>query len=109
MDDRNLDQLLSAHFAQTTQPQNLSQLQRSVWQGISARERPSLITRLLDSIAWGSELRAGPAFAAMVIGISVGYATLDMPTASQDYARTEGLGFNIFSATSTHPLLKANL
>lgn len=109
MDDRNIDQLLTAHFEQTVQPQNLTQLQRSVWQGIAARERPTLITRMLDSLAWGSELRAGPAFAAMVIGIGVGYATLDMPTSSQNYAREEGLGFNIFSSTSTHPLLKASL
>jgi hypothetical protein len=109
MNEQNLDQLLHEHFAQAVHPQHFQHLQRSVWQGIAARERPPMFAWLLNGWNWSQELRAGPAFAAMVIGISLGYATLDMPTASRDYARSEWLGFNMFSSTAYHPLLKANL
>ena len=109
MNERNVDHLLHEHFAQAVHPQSFQQLQRSVWQGIAARERPPVFAWLLDGWNRSQELRAGPAFAAMVIGISLGYATLDMPNTSRNYARAEGLGFSMFSSTAYHPLLKANL
>lgn len=107
MNEEHIDPLLREHFARPVNPQNLPQLQRDVWQGIHARTRPSIIPRLLDGL-WDRDLRFGPAFAALVVGIVMGYGTLDMPAPGTEYAAAEGLGFNLFSSTS-YPLLKVKL
>lgn len=107
MNEQRIDQLLREHFAHPVNNQNLPQLRSSVWQGINARTRPPVIQRLLDGL-WDRDLRVGPAFAALVVGIVMGYGTLDMPATGTNYAAAEGLGFNLFSSTS-YPLLKAKL
>lgn len=107
MNDQRIDQLLREHFAHPVNTQNLPNLQRSVWQGINARSRPPVYQWFLDRM-WDRELRFGPAFAALVVGIVMGYGTLDMPISSTDYAASEGLGFNLFSSNS-YPLMKAKL
>jgi hypothetical protein len=108
MNDDRIDDLLKAHFAQPARHQPLPQLQRAVWQGIAARERASWAARLFEGV-FPKELRFGPAFAAMVVGITLGYATLDVPVTSNEYAAAEGLGFNLFSSMSSHPLQKVKL
>ncbi len=108
MDDRNLDQLLLSHFAQPVPMQRLPQLQRNVWQGVAARERPSFIVRFVGEL-FNSELRFGPAFAAMVVGIFFGYTTLEAPVAPVEYAAAQGLGFELFSSFYSHPLQKVKL
>lgn len=108
MDSNRIDRLLDEHFAQPVRHQPLPQLQRAVWQGIAARRRPSpLITWLEDFFA--GEMRLGPVFAAMVMGIALGYATLGAPMVTSAYAASEELGFTVFSSSYSHPLQKVKL